>query len=134
MAIPEGFIDISAVIRSGIYLLLYKGEVVYVGQSVRLSSRIAGHVNLKGKVRKPSMLGRRALPAIRFDGVQIMGCVLSDLDRIEKQMIERYQPKYNINHNPKPSISLDMLIDLMPHYPMIPPNYEPRQRASWRRL
>src|SRR6266567_3741345 len=119
MVIPEEFVDISAVMRSGIYILLWKGEPVYIGQSVRLCSRVTSHVNLKGKVRKS--ITSKALPAIRFDAVWVMPCVLSDLDRIEKRMIERYQPRYNINHKLKPTMSLDMLVDMMPLYPLLPP-------------
>jgi len=131
--VREGFIDVSLIMQSGVYLLLWRGEVVYVGQSVRLSSRLGTHVAQKGKMRKS--ITSKKLPAIRFDGIEIMPCMISDLDRIEREMIDKFQPKYNINHKPKPTMSLEMLIDLMPT-PVLTLSTQPmvRPNASWRRL
>ena len=130
--VAEGFFDVSHVLKAGVYLLLWKGEIVYVGQSVKPCARIATHVVQRGKSRKQSW-GSKALPAMKFDSVQIRPCMLGELDALEKELIERFQPKYNIKQKPIPTMSLDMLIDLMPApaaiaAPMVRPN------ASWRRL
>jgi predicted GIY-YIG superfamily endonuclease len=125
--VPEGFCDISAVLRSGIYLLANKGEVVYIGQSVKLAPRLATHIAQRGRKRNKNA------QAMFFDRVWVMQVALADLDQTEKELIQRYQPKYNIKQKPVPVMSLDMLLDLMPA-PCLPPCHEPRQHASWRRL
>lgn len=130
MEIPSGFCDVSVFLRAAVYVLVWKDEVVYVGQSTKPAARIATHISQKGKQRPATT---RKLPAMRFDRIWVKTCALSDLDRIEKELIEKYQPRHNIKRKPVPTMSLDMLVDLMP-VPMLPPAPEPRQFASWRRL
>lgn len=127
-----GFTDVSVLMRCGVYLLLYKGEVVYVGQSTKLHARIGGHIGTKGK-RPRQMLSPRALPTIRFDQVLAMPCMLSDLDRIETELIKKYLPKYNTEKKPKPPpMPLDLLLQMMPAS-YLPSNPEPRESAFRRR-
>jgi hypothetical protein len=125
--VPEGFADVSFLLRSGIYLLMKKDEIVYVGQSVKLAPRVATHAAQRGRKR-----GKNSV-AMFFDRVMVMPCALGELDRTEKELIQRYQPKYNVKQKPVPVMSLDMLIDLMPA-PCLPPAPEPRAFANWRRL
>jgi len=127
----EGFVDITVIRRCGVYLMLWKGEVVYVGQSIKLHSRVSNHIH--GQSKRQVKLSGRTIRGAVFDRILVMPCALADLDRVEKELIEKYQPKHNIKHNPKPTMSLDMLIDLMPLYPLLPPAPE-RRVSSWRRL
>jgi len=39
----EGFLDFSALLHCGVYMLLRSGKVVYVGQSKSLCARIHTH-------------------------------------------------------------------------------------------
>jgi excinuclease UvrABC nuclease subunit len=132
MELPDGFIDGTALQRAGVYLLVWKDEVVYAGQSAKLSARISTHISQKGKPRS-SLLGRRALPTMRFDRIFFMPCNASDMLRIESELIAKYQPRYNIRKISVPTMSLDMLVDMMPVTCLPAQNPEP-PRASWRRL
>lgn len=122
--IPDGFVDVSVIIRSGVYLLLWKGEVVYVGQSERLSSRVNSHVYSQGKHRK-QMLGNRTIKGPVFDQVCVMRVLTSDLDRVEKELISRYQPRYNIMHRQK-KIPVNIMALLAQIAPTLPAAPEPR--------
>jgi excinuclease UvrABC nuclease subunit len=64
---------------SGVYLLTDNEEVVYVGQTRDLMTRLMGHVK-DGK---------------QFDGVRFIALEDSLKDRTEAELICRLQPKYN---------------------------------------
>jgi len=76
----EGLQDITDVLdlRSGIYFLFLNDDVVYVGQSIKVSSRIHEHVYVKD-----------------FNRVLFMKWPKSDLDRIEGALIRDIKPKLN---------------------------------------
>ena len=93
----EGFFECSALLGAGVYLLCRKGEVVYVGQSNRAYARIYAHKNAWRSVRVARFLKRRhGIDRIHFDAVYVRPCAVSDLDRIERELIEKYLPRYNI--------------------------------------
>ena len=101
----DGFSDVSAILRAGVYVLAYQGRVVSVGKSTSMYSRIYTHRNLWNQRRKgkqvPSWLPS-SVKGMLFDAVYIQPCSLEALDGIEQEMIRRYQPKYNVLHNKKP--------------------------------
>lgn len=91
-----GFIEIGQALKAGIYLLTYKGEVVYVGQSRDLLRRLYEHrlnyLRFKsGKKGHPYSQAK----AVLFDGIQILPCNPFELDRLERQYIALHQPKHN---------------------------------------
>ena len=71
-----------------IYFLLYKNEVVYVGQTTQGLKRPFAHTNKD------------------FDTVKVLYCDKSDLDMLEEKYIEKYYPKYNQCCNYKLNYSL----------------------------
>lgn len=92
----EGFVEVSAVLRSGVYALIDFGEVVYIGKAKDVYVRIYSHrYSYKRKQAGKDVAERFVNKAIRFDKVFVRTCVPSDLDRIEREMIELYKPKYN---------------------------------------
>jgi hypothetical protein len=64
---------------SGVYLLMQGDEVVYVGQTRDLMTRLMGHLK-DGK---------------QFDGVRFIAVEASLKDRTEAELIFRFKPKYN---------------------------------------
>ena len=104
----EGFTHVPGF--CGIYLLMRGEEVVYVGQSVNVYTRISSHYQTLQRHRK----GLRPLYngtgtwAIRklivFDSVKIKICPKKDLDKEELALIQHYQPKNNdhMNRPPRP--------------------------------
>ena len=93
----EGFSDVTSLLRSGVYALAKRGVVIYVGKSKSLYSRIYTHKHFGNRVAKgkaiPSWL---PVKGIQFDEVHIRSCSLEALDALEREMIDRYRPRYNI--------------------------------------
>lgn len=91
----EGFIEVSPVLRAGVYALAKDGVVVYVGQSKRMLSRIETHRSQWGRKSSPAWLAGIAR-GILFDQIFILPCNPDRLDAVEAEMINRYKPRYNI--------------------------------------
>lgn len=70
----------------GIYFLLLRGEVIYIGKTTTLFVRMAAHD--KGQ--------------IEFDTIWFMPLDPVDIDDYECEFIARYQPRENINLTKKP--------------------------------
>jgi len=89
----EGFIDVSAALKPGVYALVREGVVVYIGQSKKPLARIEAHRSLWGRKKPPGWLPIRG---ILFDEVHVLPCRVEDLDRLEAALIDLYKPKYNV--------------------------------------
>lgn len=107
-----GFVDVSVIRAAGIYLLLWKGNVVYVGQSRTVYQRVYQHIISRGKLRKIQTLNPK--PKLKvgfaFDQVLVRACSISELDGLERELIAKYKPKHNVQHNPAPIAPLDELL------------------------
>jgi hypothetical protein len=79
-----------------VYALCCAGEVVYVGQSISIYARIATHANNYRRWRTGKRLYSGFEFAVQFDEVWVKYCAERELDQLEFQMIQKYQPKYNI--------------------------------------
>lgn len=93
----DGFTDISQCLRAGVYLLVAKGVVIYVGKSRAIIARINAHRRKwidKRKGRKDSDF--IPIPGLLFDEIHIKTCMVEELDNLEREMINLYKPKYNI--------------------------------------
>jgi GIY-YIG catalytic domain len=121
MLVPDT-VDVSAILWSGIYFLLRRGTIVYIGQSRNLHARINAHCNSKGKIRQ----GRRIL----FDQILVQHCALEDLDDIERDLIHRYKPFHNKEHNAH--IPMAQLLKMLPSAPLHPTALEPRTYSGRR--
>ena len=117
----EGFVDVSAILQSGIYALVRKGEVVYVGQSKVMVARVYNHRLAWGK-RKLTGKAR----GIVFDSVWMMPVHVDRLDEVEYDMIQRYRPTLNKIWNGGPPPEIAALIGHL--IPMMPTAPEPRIR------
>lgn len=94
----EGFSDASAILRSGVYALVAKGRVIYVGKSKSMIARINSHRSIWAAKRR----GRKVadwlpIPGLLFDEIHIRPCHVDRIDALEREMIDRYKPRYNIN-------------------------------------
>jgi excinuclease UvrABC nuclease subunit len=94
----EGFENCSTLLRSGIYVLVKRGVVIYVGKSKSLYSRIYTHKHFANRGAKgkavPSWL---PVKGMQFDEVHIRYVHVDDLDRVEAETINKYKPHYNTN-------------------------------------
>ena len=92
----DGFADISQILRAGVYALIKRGVVIYVGKSKSLYARIYTHKHFANRGAKGQKLPDwLPIKGIQFDEVHIRPCRLEDLDRLERDMIELYKPRYN---------------------------------------
>lgn len=89
----DGFINVSAMLKPGVYALVKDGVVVYVGQSVRPLARVEAHRSLWGRKKAPGWLPIRG---ILFDEVHVMPCRVEQLDEVERALIDLYKPKFNV--------------------------------------
>lgn len=100
------FLDISKLLHCGVYALLRKGEVVYVGKSKKPLVRLYAHYNAQGK-RVPRQVGNNNVKqGIVFDGIWFIPCMLGQLDILEVHFIRKYQPKHNVKDKPKVPIAI----------------------------
>ena len=91
-----GAVNLTAVMGAGVYVLSYKGVIVYVGQSKQALRRLQEHRLAynrfrQGKGKHPYSSAK----AILFDGIHLFPCGLLDLDALERDVIERYKPRLN---------------------------------------
>lgn len=94
-----GFNDASTILQSGVYALVYRGAVVYIGKSKSMIVRVSTHrSNARRKI--PSWLPPSA-KGIVFDEVHIQPCHPDVIDDLEYAMINLYKPKFNelLKHN-----------------------------------
>ena len=89
----EGFVNVSVVLKPGVYALVKDGTVVYIGQSVKPLSRVEAHRSLWGRKKAPGWLPIRG---ILFDEVHVLPCRVEDLDTLERALINLYKPKFNL--------------------------------------
>jgi len=89
----EGFVNVSVMLKPGVYALIKDGAVVYIGQSVKPLSRVEAHRSLWGRKKAPGWLPIRG---ILFDEVHVLPCRVEDLDIVERTLIDLYKPKFNI--------------------------------------
>lgn len=109
----DGFLDISPILRCGVYALCKRGVIIYVGKSKSMYARIYTHKNFANRGAKgkaiPSWL---PVKGIQFDEVHIRPCTLDQLDALEAEMIDRYRPRFNqsLKNNLRPHAPFPLTI------------------------
>jgi excinuclease UvrABC nuclease subunit len=128
----EGFLDVSVLLRCGVYALCRRGVVIYVGKSKSLYARIYTHKHFANRGAKgkavPSWLPVKGL---QFDEVFIRPCRLEELDELEAAMINLYKPKYNesLKNNLKVRVPINLVIGGI----LLQMNTAPRPQVGLRR-
>ena len=119
-SVAEGFVQFLGKGTAGVYLL-FDGEVLtYIGQSINIPQRIASHLRaLPPKRYRPYITKHWVTPndirgiPIPFNRVLVRWCEVTELDRIERELIQRLTPKYNNRVNwapqkPLPVVDVDL--------------------------
>lgn len=94
-----GFTNISDALCAGVYVLVKNETVIYVGKSKKMISRIDAHRKVwadKRRGKQSWLVEMLNIPGVLFDEVHVRRCRLEDLDRVEREMIDIYRPKYNV--------------------------------------
>lgn len=89
----EGFMEISEALKCGVYVLVSRGAVVYVGKSKCMLVRIYSHRNAKSK--RGTLPSWFPVKGIAFDEIHICPCHPDLIDKLEYDMINRYKPRFN---------------------------------------
>lgn len=109
----KGFVEVSPVLKSGVYALCLRDEVVYVGKSKCMLTRIEAHRGLFRR-KAPAWM---PIKGVQFDKVFIRPCPLAMLDALEVEMINLYKPKLNerLKTNAKVRLEIEALVaDIAP--------------------
>lgn len=110
----EGALDLSALLQSGVYVLLHRERVVYVGKSRMVLKRLYAHRNLWERKRKGlRTLTRSNLKGIPFDQVYFYPCAIEELDSREFELIQRFQPRHNVQlKSPPPPLRREVRLTI----------------------
>ena len=127
----EGFINVSAILRCGVYALVREGAIVYIGQSRKMLGRISAHKSNWGRKSMPAWMPV-SLRGVLFDEVHVLPCRVEDLDRLERALIDLYKPRYNIAlKQPTPTTTpLNLVVNGI----SVPLNHPPRVPRFERRI
>ncbi len=128
----DGFIEVSAILRCGVYALVREGVVVYIGQSKKMLQRISAHKSNWGRKAQPAWMPA-SLRGVLFDEVHVLPCRVEDLNRIEAAMIDLYKPRYNIKLK-SPTSTTTMLDLVLSNGETIPFNHRPTTPRFERRI
>lgn len=135
----EPAFDVSTMLHPAVYLLLWRGVVVYVGQSRKPLARLGAHKTawdnrVRGR-RMPEWLEKKA---IKFDAVKLVPTSADNLRLLEKKLILEFAPKHNVRG--KPIITAPLVIQLRgvsltlnDPAPPLPPPYRPHIYADMAR-
>ncbi len=139
------YVDVSKLLHCGVYALMQKGVVVYVGKSKKPLVRLGFHANNRGREVDNGYLdnGRRigrGMPnhngrGINFDGIRFYPCMLGQIDTIEMALIKKFLPKYNKRGMPPIPIPEDIreIMKQMGWIKTLPPQ-DDRPKVYIRRL
>lgn len=95
----DDFMDVTAMFHAGVYALTWRNKVVYVGKSNNILRRLHEH-RMNGARNRGLYPWEPKSNKMQFDGMQYIPLRLDELDRVERQMINRYRPRYNVHHKP----------------------------------
>jgi len=72
--VVDGFVEISAVLRAGVYLLMHHERVVYVGKAKVMLGRLYKHRVAWGSKKRTPITGAIPAKGMLFDRVLIRPC------------------------------------------------------------
>ena len=88
---------VDDILKPGIYLLTFRGRVVFVARAKCLLTVVAEHRVLLGKASAPSW---HPLRRVQFDGIQIIPCAADRAAELLPALIDLYAPRYNVSPIP----------------------------------
>ena len=126
-----GFINVTPILRAGVYALLREGVVVYIGQSKKMLQRVSAHKSNWGRKAQPAWMPV-SLRGVLFDEVHVLPCRVEDLDELEHTMINLYKPRYNIRLKAPTPVTTELTITIGEF--TIPFNHRPSTPRFERRI
>jgi len=108
----SGFIDVSAVLQGGVYALVHRGEIVYIGKAKRMLNRVYAHLNIASAKAKRTVPSWLPIKGVYYDAVFIRPCHPDRVDALEREMIDLYRPRHNIQLKPTGPITAPFSIQI----------------------
>lgn len=107
----DGFVDASTMLQGGIYILLHRREIVYIGKAKSFLARVYTHRSTWSRTRKGDKLAHW-LPTkgIMFDQFFIRPCRPDLVDALERELIAKHNPKHNTQLRTKTTSPLPPLV------------------------
>lgn len=93
-----GAINISGILRPGVYILHHHSRVVYIGKARCLLAAICNHRLALTSATLARLFPHRRIP---FDGIEIIPCAADRAIPLAAALITLHQPRYNL-HPPRP--------------------------------
>lgn len=94
----SGFTNVSDMLKGGVYILVHRNEVVYVGKSKRMLNRVTAHLSAWSAKRREKMPMFLQKMGIFYDEVHICPCHPDRIDELEQKMIDLFRPRNNTQH------------------------------------
>ncbi len=91
----SGFIDVSAVLQGGVYVLVHRGEIVYIGKAKRMLNRVYAHLSIASAKAKRTVPSWLPIAGVYYDAIFIRPCHPDHVDALEREMIDLYRPRHN---------------------------------------
>lgn len=99
----NGLVDISDILRPGVFLLHNHGRIVYIGKAKCLLAGIAVYRAIN-RAKLPSWV---TLHRIQFDRVEIIPCDTTRAIELQRALVSMHDPIHNRTRpEPTPSISI----------------------------
>lgn len=107
----DGFLDCSSMMQGGVYVLVHRREIVYIGKAKSFLSRIYTHRSVWSRTRKGDKLVKwLTVPGIMFDQIYLRPCRPDLVDELERSLIAKHNPKYNTALRTKTTSPLPPLV------------------------
>ncbi len=113
--------DVSDLLKPGIYLLSWRGEVVYIGRARCLLTLVAAHRAILSGRPDP------ILPRVQFDGIKVIACASDRADELFPALIDLYQPRHNLRHTAPTNVIMDDTVTLSDAWDCLQPQPPPRR-------
>ena len=94
--VEAGFIEITEVLRQGVYLLVHRDAIVYVGKAKVMLGRLYTHRVKWGSRSRKAVTATQSAKGILFDRVFVRPCRSDEIDDLEAALIAQHRPRYNL--------------------------------------
>lgn len=107
----EGFLDASAMMQGGVYVLVHRREVVYIGKAKNFLARIYTHRSVWGRQRKGDKIASwLPVKGVIFDQIYLRPCRPEVAEALERELIGEHNPKHNTQLRTKPHSPLPPMV------------------------
>ncbi len=93
----DNWVNISDLLKPGVYSLLWRGKIVFIGKTKCLLVALAAHRAVVSGPRLPEWFPTKR---VQFDGMQMIPCASDRAALLLPALIAMHQPTHNIHSKP----------------------------------